>query len=77
MRNDVLYHFKCTFSKPLRGCKGVSIGLHDYTFKEKVTFNNFDSYPGNGVKDTCKGELLNEFPLNQKVTVIEFKVCVG
>jgi len=77
MLNDILYKFKCTFNKPLNGCKGVSIGLHDYMFKEKIQFNNFDSFPGNGVKIKFKGGLLNEYPLNQQVKVIHFKVCIG
>ena len=76
MQNGVLYQFKCTFNKPLNGCKGVSIGLHDYMFKEKIQFNNFDSFPGNGVRIKNKGGLLNENPLNQQVKVIYFMVNI-
>lgn len=76
MLNNILYYFKCTFSKPLNGCKGISIGLLDCMTNEKTKYNYFDSFPGNGANIIFKGGYLNKTPLNMQVKVINFKVNI-
>ena len=77
MHIDLLYQFKCTLLQPLNGCKGLSIGLNDPVLQQKVKFNYFDSFPGNGELNIVKGGLLNEAPLNQQVKAINFNVFLG
>ena len=77
--NEKVYAFTCKFSRPLKGCNCVSIGLiEDSSIHNEITHgHSFCSSPNSGGKIVMKGQLLNIPPISGTMTEVHFRFCIA